>query len=176
MKKLIVCTSALITLSAFTCCGKSRHKEKQEAQDTTATATFNASSNEASIKAVKFARLGGGNIEYYLTLQEDSINVHVTKRQFRETDYQMAVAKNELDSAVVNTLDRIIKKEIDFGVQDTVQSSGNFMCGGTWTHAYYVDDTTQTEIYDKTLVGQVTQTEDWVRNKLESLENKNSEE
>lgn len=164
-------------ITSYSCDGKNRNQNIDEggAENTPVTQQF-ASNDTTSKKGIKFLRQGGGNLEYTMTINGDSIYAHVTKKQFKETDYHVCFGKMELDSTVSNTLEKIIKKEIDLGEEDTTQSPGNFMCGGTWSFAFYIEDTVQTPIYDKALIGIVTQTENHVRDKIEQQENKKSEE
>lgn len=177
MKNLAI--GALITmgiLSCYSCDGKSRKQEETQSTQLLINAEHSGENISAMTRKIKFLRQGGGNIEYTLSLEDDSIKVHVTQKQFKETDYKFSFAKTEVDSATVNALQKIINKETDLGVLDTTKSPGNFMCGGTWSFAYVVEDTTVSEIYNKELVGNIGQTEDWVRAAIDTFENKKSEE
>lgn len=163
-------------LSSYNCNGKSRKTEPMTSAQLSTTVEEISERGTTVQRKIKFLRQGGGNIEYTLSLEDDSIKVHVTQKQFKETDYKFSFAKTEVDSATVNALQKIINKETDLGVLDTTKSPGNFMCGGTWSFAYVVEDTTVSEIYNKELVGNIGQTEDWVRAAIDTFENKKSEE
>lgn len=125
---------------------------------------------------VKYARFGGGNLEYVMTLQGDTIIAHVTAKQFKEANDTLLLYPNETDSSTIQLLRELITQENKEAVADTTPKPG-MMCTGTWTHAYILrGDSTEQEIFDRDIVRQIGKTEDWVRAIIEADENKKSEE
>lgn len=165
-------------LTSYSCSGKCK-RHQQEADSTQnaqvkMVATAQSTESSATQPRVKFERQGGGNLEYEMTPLTDSILVHVTKQQFREADYTFCIAADSLTKA---TIAGLIAKEISCGEEETDKAPGTFMCGGTWKFAFLLEgDSTKTPIFDKTILGQIATTEEAVREAMEAMENKKSEE
>ncbi len=176
MKNLIIGALLLAGLTAsYSCNGKSRRETKEANSDPNiATVRGEVPTVSDTTPRVKFVRQGGGNIEYVMAIQSDSIKVHVTQKQFREADYTFNIAS---DSTTLATLQGIVSGKISCGEADTTAKPGAMIMGGTWQYAYLIEgDGTEMPIHDKELVEIIATTEDPVRDATEQIENEKSEE
>lgn len=176
MKKTIIGSMLLAGLMAsYSCNGKSRREPNKEGSAPSATAVCDEPQSVSdTMPRVKFVRQGGGNIEYVMVIQSDSIKVHVTQKQFREADFTFNIAS---DSTTLATLQGIVSGKISCGEADTTAKPGAMIMGGTWQYAYLIEgDGTEMPIHDKELVEIIATTEDPVRDAIEQIENEKSEE
>ncbi len=176
MKKTIIVSMLLAGLMAsYSCNGKSKREvNKVDSTPSTAAVCDETQMVSDTMPRVKFVRQGGGNIEYDMEIQSDSIRIHVTQKQFREADYTFCIAT---DTTTLATLQGLISKRISCGEADTTAKPGAMIMGGTWQYAYLIEgDSTQTPIHNKELIEIIATTEDPVREAIEQIEDKKSEE
>lgn len=171
--KTIVLSLALIIATTCGCGGKNRTINKNEHASQLSKVVETASPSgetETRNRQILFVRNGGGNIEYTLQPQADSISIHIRKLRFKAADFSMKVSKSDIDSSAVKTIEQIINGELDLGTPDTTKRGGMMMTG-TWTFAYLLeDDTTRTQIHDKEIVNTIFLSEGTVRALIESAD------
>ncbi len=165
----------LVFIVATSCgCGGKNHainKDEQATKISQAAETKMSSENaETNRRKILFVRNGGGNIEYTLQPQADSISLHIRKFSFKAADFSVKVSKSDIDSSTVKTIEQIINGELDLGKPDTTKRGGMMMTG-TWAFAYLLeDDTTRTQIHDKEIVNTISLSEETVRTLIESAD------
>ena len=141
MKKSIIILSALLSIFIQSCTDEPAEREIEYQL----APTFQATSQ------IRYNNEGGGDIEFIIENNPDSISVSIIRFQFQPYENTLIISKTEIDSPDLVIIDAIFKGTIDIG--GVIYQNNSPV--GTWTFLYIFYDNNWLRIANESIIGEL---------------------
>lgn len=134
MKKILY--TLLFSSVLLTCCSNKKPVENTSSNQIIASIAIDSVVDTSLYKGVYFVRQGGGNIEFELINQKDSLTIQLRKMQFKDTSLTLNCSKQLFDSASIALMDSLLQGSLP--IKEEVQESKRILMTGTWVYTYAI--------------------------------------
>lgn len=102
----------------------------------TASIATDSVTDTSHYKGIYFVRQGGGNIEFEMTHQKDSIQIQLHKLQFKDSSLTLNCSAQAFDSASIALVDSLVQGSLP--IKEEEEESKRILMTGTWVYTYAI--------------------------------------